>query len=173
MGSFLRYNLTMNKTIIFLIGAVILLAVVILVGPSKNNEASLSPTPFATISPVVSASNSPTVSVSPSVSVTPRVSASVTPISQKHTITLTAAGVSTKSLTIKSGDTVTFVNQDTAPHWPASGPHPVHTTCPGFDALKGLKTGESYSHTFIDKKTCPFHDHLNLSSIFMGSIVVE
>ena len=83
-------------------------------------------------------------------------------------------GVSTQKLLIKVGDTVTFVNQDAAPHWPASGAHPAHQICPGFDPLHALKTGENASFTFTVAKTCPFHDHLNAGlSQYQGQIIVQ
>jgi plastocyanin len=47
------------------------------------------------------------------------------------TITITASGVSPSSVTIASGNRVTFVNNDTVVHEMASDPHPIHTDCPG------------------------------------------
>ena len=63
-------------------------------------------------------------------------------------------------ITVKAGDTVKFINNDSSPRWPASGSHPTHQICPGFDALHGLNNGDSYSFTFNTAKTCPWHDHL-------------
>jgi plastocyanin len=81
----------------------------------------------------------------------------------QQTIEITASGFSPATVSVKKGTTVIFVNRDTTPHWPASGMHPTHQLCPGFDALRGLQTGESYRFTFNDVKECPFHDHLNVS----------
>ncbi|MDO8505510.1 MAG: hypothetical protein Q7S48_02960 [bacterium] len=58
------------------------------------------------------------------------------------------------------GTTITFVNKGTKEVWPASGRHPAHDICPGFDALKGLKQGETYSYVFDKVAECPFHNHL-------------
>ncbi len=104
-----------------------------------------------------------TYSAMPSASVSVIASASAGPISAKtYTITYTSQGkLDTSNITIKLGDTVKFVNKDSNLHWPASDPHPIHTICPGFDALRGLAKGESYSFTFNVAKICPFHDHLN------------
>jgi len=88
-----------------------------------------------------------------------------------YKIEMTPAGFSPKELTIKKGDKVEFINRDTVKRWPASGPHPAHTICQGFDSKPGVAVGESYSFTFSEAKTCPFHDHLN-PSIF-GKIIVE
>lgn len=69
------------------------------------------------------------------------------------------------------GTTVTFVNKGTKEVWPASGKHPTHDICPGFDSLKGLKQGESYSHMFDKAAECPFHNHLTPGE--RGSIEVK
>lgn len=119
----------------------------------------------------------PTVVSSASQSVNPTTSAKATPstsaMPQPQTVTLTFANgtVTPNNVTIRVGDTVKFVNNDSALRWPASGPHPTHTTCSGFDALSGLKLGESYSFTFNMAKTCPWHDHLKPS--INGQIVVN
>ncbi|MBI4154200.1 hypothetical protein HY501_02600 [Candidatus Woesearchaeota archaeon] len=102
-----------------------------------------------------------------------------------NTVEMTSTGFSPATLTIDAGDTVTFTNKDTNPHWPASAVHPTHTVYPGsdiskcgtteqesiFDACRGLEEGESWSFTFNEKGTWRYHDHLNLG--LTGSIVVE
>ncbi len=103
----------------------------------------------------------------------------------ENIIEITSAGFSQKTLTIQAGDTVTFVNKDSATHWPASNVHPTHTTYPGsninkcgtadesstFDACKALAEGEEYSFTFTRTGRWPFHDHRNPGR--GGTIVVE
>jgi len=64
------------------------------------------------------------------------------------------------TLRVLVGTKVTFVNKGTKEVWPASGRHPTHEICPGFDALKGLKNGETYPHVFDKPAECPFHNHL-------------
>jgi plastocyanin len=76
-------------------------------------------------------------------------------------IRITGEGFNPKEVTIAKGETVEFMNEDTRPHWPASDIHPIHSRCPGFDALRGLKQGERYRHAFSKSQTCFFHDHLN------------
>src|SRR4051812_10153080 len=39
-------------------------------------------------------------------------------------------------------DHLKFVAGDDAGHWPAAGPHPTHTSYPGFDSNRSLKKGE-------------------------------
>lgn len=86
-------------------------------------------------------------------------------------IHITAQGFEPRTVEIRKGETVEFINDDIQPHWPASGIHPTHALCPGFDALRGLTQGERYQYTFLKSKTCPFHDHLNPS--LTGSIIIK
>jgi plastocyanin len=86
-------------------------------------------------------------------------------------VLITSSGFSPSTLTIKVGDTVTFINKDSNSHWPASDPHPTHTNYPGFDALRPLKTGESYSFTFTKQGAWNYHDHLDPS--LTGTIIVQ
>ena len=79
---------------------------------------------------------------------------------QTHTIVMDANGFSPANLTIKKGDTVEFRNGDARSRWPASGMHPTHLLCPGFDALRAMANGETYSHAFPEARECPMHDHL-------------
>lgn len=59
-----------------------------------------------------------------------------------------------------TGTKVTFVNKGAKEVWPASGIHPTHQICPGFDAKQALKSGKTYSFTFTKAGDCPFHNHL-------------
>lgn len=94
-------------------------------------------------------------------------------------IEITSAGFSPSTLTIKAGDTVTFINKDSAQHWPASAVHPTHAVYPEpggcigskFDSCKNLAQNEEWSFTFNEKGTWNYHDHLNPS--LFGKIVVE
>lgn len=87
-----------------------------------------------------------------------------------QTVSMTAGSFSPSTLTITKGTTVTFLNNDTKAWWPASGVHPTHQLCPGFDALGPVAPGEKYSFTFVQAKTCPMHDHL--SPGVRGTIIV-
>jgi plastocyanin len=104
-----------------------------------------------------------------------------------NTVEITANGFSPSEIKIKKGDTVTWMNKDASPHWPASAAHPTHTVYPGsdikkcgtsaqfgiFDACKGLATGESFSFKFDQIGTWKYHDHLKPAAPFFGSVVVE
>lgn len=130
------------------------------------------PTPSPTPKPSPKPAPTPTPSPTPKPSPTPTPTPSPTPsTSQEKLIEMTAQGFVPSSITISRGTTVRFTNKDTASHWPASGVHPIHQICPGFDALHSIQPGESYTFIFTTAKTCPFHDHLNPGTT--GTIVVQ
>ncbi|KKR33738.1 MAG: Plastocyanin [Candidatus Gottesmanbacteria bacterium GW2011_GWC2_39_8] len=87
------------------------------------------------------------------------------------TVEYSENGFSPQMVLVKAGSTVTFVNKGSDLMWVASSPHPQHTDLAGFDALKGYKTGESYTYTFTQIGTWKFHNHLNPKDF--GSVVVE
>ena len=89
---------------------------------------------------------------------------------QTASVSITAAGFNPQKLTVKSGTVVVFKNDDTAGHWPASAPHPTHTDLPGFDSLKPIPPGGTYSYTFTKVGTWNYHDHLKAS--LFGSVTV-
>jgi len=102
-------------------------------------------------------------------------------------IEITANGFSPSAIKVKAGDTVTWTNKDSVPHWPATAAHPTHLVYPGsditkcgteeqtniFDACKGLAEGESYSFKFDQKGDWKYHDHLKAVAPFFGSVTVE
>ena len=78
------------------------------------------------------------------------------------TITITASGVSPNSVTVAPGSRVTFVNNDSRPHEPASDPHPTHGSCPPIDQVGFISAGQSRTTGNLNTiGTCAFHDHLN------------
>ena len=92
---------------------------------------------------------------------------------KNYQITATETGFLPQKLTIRAGDTVTFINKSSFSIWPAAGPHPTHAICPGFDALAGVAPNGSYAHTFTEATTCPFHDHLHAADgRYRGEIIV-
>ena len=102
-----------------------------------------------------------------------------------NTIEITSNGFTPKELTIKIGETITFINKDTKPHWPASAFHPTHTAYPGsniekcgteeqeniFDACKELQQEGTYAFKFEAHGKWNYHDHLKPS--MYGSIIVQ
>lgn len=75
------------------------------------------------------------------------------------------------TLTIKAGQTVTWVNNTDDAFWPASDNHPTHQLLSEFDARKPLKPDEAYSYTFNKVGSWTFHDHLTPRAT--GVIIVE
>ncbi|EKE29353.1 MAG: hypothetical protein ACD_2C00186G0003 [uncultured bacterium (gcode 4)] len=94
-----------------------------------------------------------------------------------YTIEITSSWVSPQTITINKWDKVNFINKDSAPHWPASWMHPVHTGYPGsdikkcwtpeqskiFDACKWLAKDEAFTFIFNEVWEWGFHDHLDVS----------
>ena len=91
------------------------------------------------------------------------------------TITITASGVSPKTLTVPRGSQVTFVNNDRIPHDMQSDPHPEHTDCPQLAQVGFLTPGQSrQSGNLNTARTCGYHDHNNDSNNSLkGSIVIQ
>jgi plastocyanin len=76
------------------------------------------------------------------------------------TVTITAAGVSPKTIQIAVGGRVRFVNNDTAMHMVGSDPHPDHTDCPDINQVGFLLPGQSReTGNLVQPRTCGFHDH--------------
>lgn len=143
------------KKIFISIGVLVIFITVLFIFNSQTSQA-----PTGTSSPAAS-------TVSPN---------AILPVKMElknYQITATAQGFLPQKLTVKIGDTVTFVNKSSFAIWPAAGPHPTHAICPEFDALSEVTPGNTYAHTFTKAITCPFHDHLHASqSEFRGEIIV-
>jgi plastocyanin len=90
------------------------------------------------------------------------------------TITMTAAGVSPKTVTINAGDTITWVNNDTVQHQPSSNPHPQHTDCPGLNVNPINPGQQAMSAPVTTRRACGFHDHLaDTNANFQGTVTVQ
>ena len=120
-------------------------------------------------SPEISASVAPTISSTPS--------ASSTPTANITTISYTATGYTPATVTIKKGDTITFVNNSTKEMWPASAVHPSHSVYPeqkncfaGVFKDCRVAVGGSFSMKFNVVGAWGFHDHV--SPNLFGKITV-
>ncbi len=91
------------------------------------------------------------------------------------TITITSAGISPKSVTVASGSSVTFINNDSQPHDMSSDPHPQHTDCPEMNGVGFIQPGQTKStNAFRTVRTCGFHDHNQPSTVSLqGNIVIQ
>ncbi|HKY21383.1 MAG TPA: hypothetical protein VJM31_09205 [Vicinamibacterales bacterium] len=91
------------------------------------------------------------------------------------TLTIGADGaIAPKTVTIRPGQVVQFVNKDSKEHLMFSNPHPVHSDCRPINAVGKLLPGESRNTAnFEDVKTCAFHDHSDARNTALhGSITV-
>jgi plastocyanin len=92
------------------------------------------------------------------------------------TITIGANGVlSPATVTIRSGESVMFVNNHNRDHQMASDPHPNHTDCPAINALNTLGAGQSRATNALSTtRTCGVHDHLeDTNNNLRGNIIVQ
>jgi plastocyanin len=83
--------------------------------------------------------------------------------------------VSPAQVTIATGQSVTFTNNDTRTHDMSSDPHPTHTNCPSVANVGVLQPGQSKtSFGFASAGTCGYHDHNNPDSAGLrGNIVIQ
>jgi plastocyanin len=79
-------------------------------------------------------------------------------------------GFSPLVITVKVGTAVTFTNSSTKNMWVASNPHPAHTGLPGFDELKSVASGGTYTYTFTKVGTWKYHNHILPSDT--GTVIV-
>lgn len=86
-------------------------------------------------------------------------------------VVITSAGFAPATVTVSVGGTVTWWNDDTAPHQPASDSRSSRTTLPRFDSISGISQGTSYSYTFAKAGTFPYYDRL--TPTLTGTVVVQ
>jgi plastocyanin len=92
------------------------------------------------------------------------------------TITIGANNaISPATVTINSGESVTFVNNSSRQRQMSSDPHPAHTDCPAIGAVGTLSTGQSgTTNALTTSRTCGFHDHLDDGNASVrGSIIIR
>jgi plastocyanin len=91
------------------------------------------------------------------------------------TVTVSASGVSPRSLTVTAGSRVTFVNTDARAHDMTSDPHPTHEDCPELNQVGFLNPGQQReSGNLVTPRTCGFHDHLNPGTpTLIGTITIR
>lgn len=109
----------------------------------------------------------PTAMVEPSLGTAPNPSSSMT---DGLKITLSDAGYTPATLTIKVGDTVTWTNDGSKPATVSSDPHPSHSIYPPLN-LGTFKPGGTHSLKFDTAGTYGYHNHLNSSQT--GTIIVK
>jgi plastocyanin len=87
-----------------------------------------------------------------------------------HRIVIKNFAFDPPTVTVKSGDTVTWINEDSTPHIIASDPHPAHTDLPGLVSPE-LSQGQTYTFTYVKVGTWGYHCHVHPS--MTGTVIVE
>jgi plastocyanin len=100
---------------------------------------------------------------------------SPSPVDGTNTVTITASGVSPKTIQISAGSRVLFVNNDVRSHTIASDPHPEHTDCPEINQVGFLSAGQRReTGNLVTVRTCGYHDHDDpTATLLQGSIVIQ
>jgi len=80
-------------------------------------------------------------------------------------------GFSPKNITIKTGESIKFINLSDRKMWVASNDHPTHDIYPEFDQKDIVLRGGEYIFKFEKKGKWGFHNHLY--SEHEGIIIVE
>lgn len=97
-------------------------------------------------------------------------SPSQSPAKSAATITYGANGFSPSTTTVKSGDSVTFVNNTSEEIQVDSDPHPVHTDDTDLN-VGSIAPGQSKTVVLTKKGSFGFHNHLDPTD--MGRITIE
>ena len=85
-------------------------------------------------------------------------------------VQITSEGFMPATIKVLQGSQVTWVNTDNKTHKIASNPHPTHSDVKGLES-PDLGTGASYTHTFDQKGSFGYHNHLNVTRL--GTVIVE
>lgn len=83
------------------------------------------------------------------------------------TVTIKDFSFQPETVTIKAGETVTWVNEDRRDHMVMSGAPPVMTD---LFMSPSLAKGESWSYTFEEPGEYPYH---SMTGSFLGTVIVE
>lgn len=161
----------MNKNLLIIVAVVLLIAgySIYAFSPNANNQSNTLPPENSLVKPETTSQNQTAKEV-----VTTEPSSSVVEdnaMNSKLTIEFDGEKFIPNVLTIKQGDTVTFVNKSTEDMWPASADHPTHTKYPEFDAKKPIRPGDVYQFKFEKVGAWGMHDHINPSAT--GMITVQ
>jgi plastocyanin len=89
-------------------------------------------------------------------------------------VTITAAGVAPKEVTVAKGGRVTFINSDSRVHDVYSDPDHLGTDCPSINEAGFLLAGQRRdTGPLTVARDCGYHDHLNTNDESMrGKIIV-
>jgi plastocyanin len=90
-------------------------------------------------------------------------------------ISITAEGLSPSSVTISSGQSVTFTNTDSVAHEIVSAPVPSYDECPAINRVRRLEPGQTLqTGALTSSRSCGFLDLLRTGdSRWQGTINVQ
>lgn len=91
------------------------------------------------------------------------------------TVSITSSGLTPPAVTIATGQSVTFVNNDSQAHQVSSGPAPSYDDCPAINLVGRLEPGQSMqTGSLPTARTCAFLDLLRIGdSRWQGTIAVQ
>ncbi len=91
------------------------------------------------------------------------------------TFTITASGVSPRTMTVPRGTQVTFVNNAGRAHDMSSDPHPTHENCPELNSVGLLSAGQRRQSANLNAAgRCGFHDHNQPgNAALQGTITIQ
>jgi len=101
---------------------------------------------------------------------TTQVTASPSAQQSANTVTLTANGFSPATITVKKGDTVSFVNKSGTLAQINSDPHPIHNLFP-FLNLGPIADGQTLQVVIPQTGTFTYHNHLDPTE--RGTIIAQ
>ena len=95
-----------------------------------------------------------------------------TPQQRTASVSITSAGFTPATLTVKTGTKVTWTNTDSAKagHRVKADPYPTGDSLPGLDSKIDMANGATYSYTFSTPGTVKYHDQVN--PLLNGEVVV-
>lgn len=76
------------------------------------------------------------------------------------------------SVIVSKGTKVTWVNEESTPHFVNSDPHPSHNFLPTQNSLE-LKQGQSFGYTFNAAGEWPYHCSLHYPAGMVGRVLVQ
>jgi plastocyanin len=87
-------------------------------------------------------------------------------------ILVSSKGFFPETMAVKHGQTVTWLNTESSPHWIFADPYPTGSSLPDLDSNDPLGLNDTYSFTFTNPGTYTYHDQLHPYKLH-GTIVVK
>ncbi len=91
-------------------------------------------------------------------------------VATRTVVTYTDTGFAPTTVTVKTGTTVTFVNESNIGMWVASAVHPTHQLLPGLNQTASVAKAGTYEYAFTKIGTWKYHNHMNPTQ--EGTVIV-